>query len=146
MDFLSGPHIQGELSLERTHKGETKRKKRKRQCHLWKVRIVQTQPRNMCPNRNWMIQGIGCPPRSLNGAHSPANILILYFRSPEVWERRFWSLSHQACDNCCSRHKALCIPPGSHRDQLSMEFSRKQYWSGLPFPSPGDFPEPRVRI
>ena len=23
MDFLSGPHIQGELSLERTHKGET---------------------------------------------------------------------------------------------------------------------------
>ena len=25
---------------------------------------------------------------------------------------------------------------------LSMEFSRKEYWSGLPFPSAGDFPEP----
>ena len=23
---------------------------------------------------------------------------------------------------------------------LSMEFSRPEYWSGLPFPSPGDFP------
>ena len=23
---------------------------------------------------------------------------------------------------------------------LSMEFSRQEYWSGLPFPSPGDFP------
>ena len=24
---------------------------------------------------------------------------------------------------------------------LSMEFSRKEYWSGLPFPSPGDLPD-----
>ena len=23
---------------------------------------------------------------------------------------------------------------------LSMEFSRKEYWSGLPFPTPGDLP------
>ena len=23
---------------------------------------------------------------------------------------------------------------------LSMEFSRQEYWSGLPFPSPGDLP------
>ena len=26
----------------------------------------------------------------------------------------------------------------------SMEFSRQEYWSGLPFPSPGDLPNPRV--
>ena len=25
---------------------------------------------------------------------------------------------------------------------LSMEFSRQEYWSGLPFPPPGDLPEP----
>ena len=24
---------------------------------------------------------------------------------------------------------------------LSMEFSRQEYWSGLPFPSPGDLPK-----
>ena len=24
---------------------------------------------------------------------------------------------------------------------LSMGFSKKEYWSGLPFPSPGDLPE-----
>ena len=23
-----------------------------------------------------------------------------------------------------------------------MEFSRQEYWSGLPFPPPGDFPDP----
>ena len=27
---------------------------------------------------------------------------------------------------------------------LSMEFSRQEYWSGLPFPSPGDLPNPRI--
>ena len=25
-----------------------------------------------------------------------------------------------------------------------MEFSREAYWSGLPFPSPGDFPDPGI--
>ena len=27
---------------------------------------------------------------------------------------------------------------------LSMEFLRQEYWSGLPFPSPGDLPDPGV--
>ena len=26
----------------------------------------------------------------------------------------------------------------------SMGFSRQEYWSGLPFPSPGDLPNPRI--
>ena len=26
----------------------------------------------------------------------------------------------------------------------SMGFSRQQYWSGLPFPSPGDLPDPGI--
>jgi len=25
-----------------------------------------------------------------------------------------------------------------------MEFSRQEYWSGLPFPSPGDHPDPGI--
>ena len=29
----------------------------------------------------------------------------------------------------------------AHRTPLSREFSRQEYWSGLPFPSPGDLPE-----
>ena len=32
-----------------------------------------------------------------------------------------------------------CSPPDS-----SMGFSRQEYWSGLPFPSPGDVPEPGI--
>ena len=30
----------------------------------------------------------------------------------------------------------------AHHAPLSMEFSRQEYWSGLPFPSPGDLPNP----
>ena len=28
---------------------------------------------------------------------------------------------------------------------LSMEFSRQEYWSGLPLPSPGDLPNPGIK-
>ena len=27
---------------------------------------------------------------------------------------------------------------------LSMGFSRQEYWSGLPFPPPGDLPDPGI--
>ena len=30
----------------------------------------------------------------------------------------------------------------AHRAPLSMKFSRQEYWSGLPFPAPGDLPYP----
>ena len=30
----------------------------------------------------------------------------------------------------------------AHQAPLSMGFSRQEYWSGLPFPSPGDLPDP----
>ena len=29
---------------------------------------------------------------------------------------------------------------------LSMEFSRQEYWSGLPFPTPGDVSDPRIEL
>ena len=32
-----------------------------------------------------------------------------------------------------------------HQAPLFMEFFRQEFWSGLPFPSPGDLPDPRVK-
>ena len=32
-----------------------------------------------------------------------------------------------------------------NRAPLSMGFSRQEYWSGLPFPSPRDLPNPGIR-
>ena len=32
----------------------------------------------------------------------------------------------------------------AHQAPLSMGFLRQEYWSGLPFPSPGDLPDPGI--
>ena len=29
---------------------------------------------------------------------------------------------------------------------LSTEFPRQEYWSGLPFPTPGDLPDPEIEL
>ena len=39
----------------------------------------------------------------------------------------------------------LCDPMDCSRQApLSIEFSRQEYWSGWPFPSPGDLPDPGI--
>ena len=42
----------------------------------------------------------------------------------------------------------LCDPMGcrAHQAPLSMGYSRQEYWSGLPCPSPGDLPEPWIEL
>ena len=41
----------------------------------------------------------------------------------------------------------LCATPWAvaHQAPLSMGFSRQEYWSGLPFPSPGDLANPGIK-
>ena len=34
----------------------------------------------------------------------------------------------------------------AYQAPLSMEFSRQEYWSALPFPSPGDLPDPGIEL
>ena len=40
----------------------------------------------------------------------------------------------------------LLVNPGTaaHQAPPSMGFSRQEYWSGMPFPSPGDVPNPGI--
>jgi len=44
-------------------------------------------------------------------------------------------------------HVKLFATPWSVACQvpLSMDFSRQEYWSGLPFPSPEDLPDPEIK-
>ena len=50
------------------------------------------------------------------------------------------SLSDQLCP-------ALWIPwTTAQHCSLSMEFSRQKYWNGLPFPPPGDLPDPGIEL
>ena len=34
----------------------------------------------------------------------------------------------------------------AHQAPLSMGFSKKEYWSGLPCPPPGDLPSPGIKL
>ena len=44
-------------------------------------------------------------------------------------------------------HVCLSVTPWTVARQapLSMGFSRQEYWSGLPFPSPSDLPHPGIK-
>ena len=33
----------------------------------------------------------------------------------------------------------------AYQDPLSLAFSRQEYWHGLPFPPPGDLPDPGIK-
>ena len=51
---------------------------------------------------------------------------------------------------CCAKSlescPALCNPVDhSCQAPLSMGFSRQEYWSGLPCPSPRDLPDPGIK-
>ena len=41
----------------------------------------------------------------------------------------------------------LCATPWTiaHQAPLSTEFSRQEYWSGWPFPTPGDLSDPGIK-
>ena len=43
-------------------------------------------------------------------------------------------------------HVQIFVTPRTvaHQAPLSLGFSRQEHWSGLPFPSPGDLPDPGI--
>ena len=41
-----------------------------------------------------------------------------------------------------SRDPVDCSPPGP----LSLGFTKQEYWSGLPLPSPGNLPDPGIEL
>ena len=52
-----------------------------------------------------------------------------------------------ACTQSLSRVQFFVTPLAvAHQASLPMEFSRQEYWSGLPFPSPGDLANPGIKL
>ena len=67
-------------------------------------------------------------------------------------ERGLWAQTHTSTyiivSKCQSLSRArLFVTPqtAAHQAPLSMRFSRQEYWSGLPFPSPGDISNPGIK-
>ena len=63
---------------------------------------------------------------------------VLSLRSPaELLEHM--RLVTESCSSLCNTWTVAYQAP------LSIEFFRQEYWSGLPFPSPGDLPNPGIK-
>ena len=88
--------------------------------------------------------------------HNPVRGLELSVPPPDLEkrdkeERGRWKFNHQwpiiqlimpVCVCPSLSRVCLFVTPRTvaHQAPLSMDFSRQEYWSGLPFPSPGDLP------
>ena len=76
------------------------------------------------------------------GKHSfyPVALAALVVRFPGFhpgWKWK-WRWVAQSCPTFCDPL------PVAYQASPSMGFSRQKYWSGLPFPSPGDLPDPGI--
>ena len=56
----------------------------------------------------------------------------------QAWKCVGGALVAKSCRTLVTPWTVACQAP------LSMGLSRQEYWSGLPFPSPGDFPNPEI--
>ena len=87
-------------------------------------------------------------------------IQILLHRKYPWWcqvaqDQEFWSRARDS-DVLCAGVCACWVPSVvsdsfatpwtvAHQVPLSMGFSQQEYWSGLPYPPPGDFPDPGIK-
>ena len=55
-----------------------------------------------------------------------------------LWATRLLFSCYIVSDSSATPWTGACRPP------LSMGFSRQEYWSGLPLPSPGNLPNPKI--
>ena len=59
-----------------------------------------------------------------------------------TWWKEWALVSSSPCVSCSVMSDSL--QPHGHATPLSMGFSKQEYWIGLPFPSPGDLPDPEI--
>ena len=71
----------------------------------------------------------------MSPAFQEDSLLMSYQRSP-IYEDDGGSIATKSCQTLATPRYV------AYQDPLSVGFSRQEYWSGLPFPSPGDFPNP----
>ena len=103
---------------------------RKQSCHSWIFFPIISlkccnQLDHLCCCLNWLL--------------GKQRTLILLFS-------HFCLLLRVLCCAWSLSRVQLFVTPWTiaYQAPLSMGFSRQEYWSGLPFPSPGDLPDPGI--
>ena len=94
--------------------------------------------------------GTFCLPFALNLEQSRSNCELLALSGLEFYlKSEFWFSFDAFCTVLCCAVLSLVrlfVTPCTvaYQASLSMEFFRQEYCNGLPFPTPGNFPDPRI--
>ena len=114
--------------------------------------ITMVSAENSCPGLPmttfWMWAHVAFPPSVCMERNREVALLLpleghqsYSFRTPSSWPH----LTLRA--QLLSRVWRFATPwTVVHQAPLPMESSRQEYWSGLPFPSPGDLPDPGIEL
>ena len=110
------------------------------QCRLWYPQPAARDRDHRLPNSS---------PWSILATHMPSPVTALSSRG-QGWaaSQRWTALLRRALlyvIQSLSRVRLFVIPRTiAYQAPPSMGFSRKEHWSGLPFPSPGNLPNPGI--
>ena len=74
------------------------------------------------------------------GSIALLGIKILHAKAQPKSKRVLCAKSMLSCPTLCDSRVVAYQAP------VSMGFSRQGHWSGLPFPSPGDLPDPGIKL
>ena len=79
--------------------------------------------------------------------HLPARGSVLSQSRPQI-QNGIRNIQGLMCVFSCSVMSDPFVTPRTVALQapLSTEFSRQEHWSGFPFPSPGDLPDPGIEL
>ena len=119
---------------------------------VWKHQFFGTQP-SLWSNtyiHTWLLEK---PGKSLTIWPFISKVISLLFNMLSRFFMAFLPRSNHLLINhtcavlCVTAQSCLtlCDPTDRSQAPLSMGFSRQECWSGLPFPSPGDLPDPGIK-
>ena len=139
---LQPPFIQGLFPLA---------PKRSKTVSLFKTRFVKIHRNTHCSNDPWMNENsvfTRCEPwvlcfwhKLVEGHSCDHHVLTVFNTAPKI-EPRMGKYTPKH-NQICSWRRDRNIETNRFWIQLQRKF-RREYWSGLPFPSPGDLPDPGI--
>ena len=94
--------------------------------------------------RRHLAQSIKQPMRKNPGSQEPWVPIPILTPLQNYMNLTFCKISACVCVCSCFCHVQLfaTLWTTAHQAPLSMGFSRQEYWNGLPYPPPGDLPDP----